>query len=116
MMNEQGLAKYFLAEAVHIVVHILNRCRSNALKDKTPVETWCGIKHSVSYFKIFGCIYYAQVPAAKRKKLDEKSQKYIVLGYSDVTKGYRILNVKTNKLVVIGDVIFHEKNNMESGG
>ena len=38
MMNEKWLPKYFWAEAVHTAVHILNRCPTKALKDKTPVE------------------------------------------------------------------------------
>ena len=38
----------------------------------------------------------------------KKSQKCVFLGYSDVTKGYRLLDVKTNKLVS-RDVIFDEK-------
>ena len=38
MINEKGLPKYFWAEAVHTTVHILNRCPTKALKDKTPVE------------------------------------------------------------------------------
>ena len=56
MMNEKGLPKYFWAEAVHTAVHILNRCPTKALNDKTPIEAWSGIEPSVSHFKIFGCI------------------------------------------------------------
>ena len=41
--------------------------------------------------------------------MDKKSQKCVFLGYSDVTKGYRLPDVKTNKLVVSRDVIFDEK-------
>ena len=41
--------------------------------------------------------------------MDEKSQKCVFLGYSDVTKGYRLLDVKTKELVVSRDVIFYEK-------
>ena len=72
-------------------------------------QAWSGIKPSVSHLKIFGCICYAHVPSEKRIKLDEKSQKCVFLGYSDVTKGYRLLYVKTNKFVVSRDVIFDEK-------
>ena len=94
---------------VHTTLHILKRCPTKALKDKTSVEAWRGFKPSVSHFKIFGCICYAHVPAEKITKLDEKSQKCVFLGYSDVTKGYRLLDDKTNKLVVSRDVIFDEK-------
>ena len=45
----------------------------------------------------------------KEKKLDEKSQKCLFLSYSDVTKAYWLLDVKTNKLVVSRDVIFYGK-------
>ena len=60
---------------VHTTLHILKRCPTKALKDKTPVEAWSGIKPSVSYFKKFGCICYAHAPAEKRTKFDGKSQK-----------------------------------------
>ena len=60
-------------------------------------------------FKKFECIYYAHVPTEKGPKLDGKSQKCILLGYSDMTKGYRLLDVNINKLVVSRDVIFNEK-------
>ena len=50
MMNDKGLPKYFWAEAVHTTVHILNRCPTKALKEKTPVESGSGIKPFVSHF------------------------------------------------------------------
>ena len=108
-MNEKGLPKYFWAEAVHTTVHILNRCPTKTLKDKTPIEAVSGIKSSLIHFKNFGCISYALVLAQKRTKLHEKNQKCVFLGYSDITKGYRLLDVKTKKLVVSRDVIFDEK-------
>ena len=67
-----------------------------------------GIKPSV-YFKNFWCICHAHVPAEKRTKLEKKSKRCVFLGYSDVTKGYRRLDVKTNKLVFSKEVIFDEK-------
>jgi hypothetical protein len=49
----------------------------------TPEETWSNIKPSVSYFRVFGCVGYAHVPDAQRKKLDPKSIKCILLGVSE---------------------------------
>ena len=45
----------------------------------------------------------------KEQNLMEKVKKYIFLVYSDVTKGYKLFDVKTNKLVISRDVIFDEK-------
>ena len=44
----------------------------------------------------------------KKNKIGCKKSKCVFLCYSDVTKGYRLLDVKTNKLVS-RDVIFDEK-------
>ena len=50
----KGCQNCFWAEAVHTAVHILNRCPTKALKDKTLVEAWRGIKPSVSHLKFLG--------------------------------------------------------------
>ena len=46
----------------------------------------------------------------KEQNLMKKvKKKCIFLRYSDVTKGYKLFDFKTNKLVVSRDVIFDEK-------
>ena len=109
IMNEKGLLEYFWAKAVHITVYILNTCPTKALEEKTTNEELSGIKPLVSHFKILGCICYSHIPTEKRTKLHEKIQKYIFLGYSDVRKDYRLLGVKTIKLVGSKDVSIDEK-------
>lgn len=109
MMNEKSLPKEFWAEAVHTAVYILNRCPTKAVKNMIPFEAWSGFKPSVSHFKVFGCIGYAHIPTEKRTKFDDKSQKCIFVGYSTSSKGYRLFNVETEKLIVSRDVIFNEK-------
>ncbi|KAK4385501.1 hypothetical protein Sango_2674100 [Sesamum angolense] len=44
----------------------------------------------------------------KRHKLEEKIEKGIFLGYSTQSKGYRIYNLKTKKLIISRDVEFDE--------
>ncbi|XP_024177774.1 uncharacterized protein LOC112183641 [Rosa chinensis] len=109
MMNEKSLPKDFWAEVVHTAVYILNICPTKAVKNMTPFEAWSGFKQSVSHFKIFGCICYAHIPAEKTSKFDEKSQKCIFVGYSTSSKGYRLFNVETKKLIVSRDVVFNDK-------
>ena len=62
----------------------------------------------MGYFKIFGCIAYAFVKPQNREKFDEKGEKYLFIGYSDESKGYRLLDPRTNQLVISRDVVFDE--------
>ena len=109
MLHDKGLPKTFWAEAVSTAVYLLNRCPTKAVWNRTPFEAWSGRKPSVKYFKVFGSIAYAQVPKEKRHKLDESSEKSIFIGYSTMSKGYRLYNLKIQKVIASRDVIFDEK-------
>lgn len=61
------------------------------------------------HLKVFGCICYSQVPKEKRYKLDETSERCIFTGYSSQSNGYRLYNLKINKIVISRDVLFDEK-------
>ncbi|KAL0329071.1 UNVERIFIED_CONTAM: Retrovirus-related Pol polyprotein from transposon TNT 1-94 [Sesamum radiatum] len=108
IINEMGLPKTFWAIAVDTTIYILNRCPTKSERNKMPYEAWTRLKPSLSHFKVFGCICYVHIPAEKRTKFDEKSEKCIFIGYSSNTKGYRLLKLNTNKLIVSRDVTFHE--------
>lgn len=58
--------------------------------------------------KVFGCIAYVHVPNELRKKLDNKAEKCIFVGYSEETKGYKLYNPYTQKIIIIRDVTFDE--------
>jgi hypothetical protein len=100
MLHEKGLPKTFWAEAVYTVVYLMNRCPTKAVWGKTPFEAWSGRKLSIKHLRVFGCICYAQIPKEKRYKLDERSEKCIFVGYSSMSKGYRLYNLKTNKVII----------------
>lgn len=46
----------------------------------------------------------------KRRKLDDKGEKCIFLGVSDLSKAYKLYNPITKMIVVSRDVIFDEEN------
>lgn len=62
----------------------------------------------MGHFKVFGCIGHVHIPEAKRKKLDDKSLRCVFLGTSDESKGYRMYDPVSNKIIVNRDVIFEE--------
>ncbi|KAI5316235.1 hypothetical protein L3X38_045411 [Prunus dulcis] len=83
VLSAKQIPKTFWPEAVNWTLHVLNRCPTLAMKNKTPEEAWNGHKPSVDHFRIFGCIAHVHVPDTKRVKLDAKSCKCILLGIKD---------------------------------
>jgi hypothetical protein len=83
---------------------LLNRLPTKALEDKTPYEGWNGVKPAVDHLRIFGSICYYHIAEPKRSKLDNKAQKGVLVGYGITTKGYRILCLQTEKVILSRDV------------
>ncbi|CAJ2672444.1 unnamed protein product [Trifolium pratense] len=108
MLSEKHLPKFLWGEAVNLAVHILNRSPTLAVKDKTPEEAWSDIKPAIHYLKVFGCVAHVHIPEAKRKKLNAKSFRCVMLGISDESKAYRLFDPTTKRIVISKDVIFEE--------
>ena len=108
MLEESNLDRSYWAEAVNTAVYLKNRSPTIAVSNVTPEESWTGRKPDVSNLRIFGCKAFAHVPKANRRKLDPKSTECVFVGYCETSKGYRLIDKNTKKLIVSRDVIFFE--------
>ena len=108
MLAHAGMPNGYWAEAVSTAAYLRNRVTTSALHDKTPFELWYGKRPNVSHLRVFGCIAYAHVPDCERKKLDKKARKLRFVGYCKTSKGYRLYDENTRKLIKSRDVIFNE--------
>eukprot|EP01018_Ginkgo_biloba_P029039 Gb_03181 [translate_table: standard] len=110
MLSGAGLEKKLWAEIVMTSCYLINRSLSSSLGDKTPHEVRYGKKPSLKHLRVFGCEAYVHVPKEKRTKhkLDDKSSKCIFLGYSEVSKAYKVYELKSKKVHITRDVIFDE--------
>ncbi|KAJ3703208.1 hypothetical protein LUZ61_006913 [Rhynchospora tenuis] len=104
MLKSKNMPKEFWAEAVQCAVYVQNRCPHAKLTKQTPQEAWSGIKTTVSHLKIFGSVAYAHVPDQRRTKLDDKSKKYVFIGYDEKTKAFRLFDPIEKKVIVSRDV------------
>lgn len=95
------------AEMVSTAVYILNRSGPTSIDGKSPYELWHHKKPRLSHLRIIGSNCYPHVPKQRRKKLDKKAQKGILIGY-DSDEGYRIWDSNTCKLIRSRDVVFDE--------
>ena len=109
MLHEKNLPKKFWAEAANTSVFLQNRLPTKAVKDRTPFEAWYGFKPSLTFLKVFGCLCFSYIPQVKRDKLDKKSVPVIFIGYSSVSKAYKVFQPQTENIIFSRDVYFIEK-------
>ena len=107
MLLNSKLPKKFWGEAISTAVYLKNRTPVEAL-NKTPFEVWHGKKPKVNHLRMFGSDAYAHVLRDERAKFDTKTRKCIMIGYGNVTKGYRLYDAIEGKIIYSHDVQFNE--------
>ncbi|KAL4290879.1 hypothetical protein GQ457_14G021340 [Hibiscus cannabinus] len=109
MLKAKNMPKEFWAEAVSCAVYLSNHSPTKNLDNVTPQEAWSGRKPSVRHIWVFGSIAYAHVPDQGRLKLDDRSSKYVFIGYDSNSKGYKLFNPSNGRIVISRDVEFDEQ-------
>ncbi len=98
------------AEVMAHAVYTLNRTLSRT-GSVTPYQKYQGIKPSVSHLRGFGLLCYSHVSDEKRRKLDPKGEKCILLDYE--TTCYRVLILTTLRVKITRDVVFDGENDLK---
>jgi transposase InsO family protein len=96
------------AEAALTSAYLRNRLPTTSVSGVTPVELWRGAKPSVDHLRPFGCVAYVHVPKVRRTKLDARSHRCYLLGYSTNSQQYRLFDDVANAVIQSRDVVFDE--------
>uniref|UniRef100_A0AAG5DSQ9 Integrase catalytic domain-containing protein n=1 Tax=Anopheles atroparvus TaxID=41427 RepID=A0AAG5DSQ9_ANOAO len=110
MLLDAALPKRYWGEAVLTAAYLQNRLPSKST-DLTPYELWTGHKPDMSKLRVFGCQAFVHIPDEKRKKFHPKSKKMTFLGYSENHKGYRFVDVTSDRVTISRDAQFLELGN-----
>lgn len=88
-----GLPKRFWAKAISTTCYTKNRCIINKFHEKTTYELLKDKKPIVSYFHTFysKCFIHNN-EKSNLKVFDERVDKGLFMGYSTVSKAFRVLN------------------------
>ena len=57
-------------------------------------------KPNVGHMRIFGILAYAFVPPQQHHKLQDKATKCVSVGYNKESKGYRLFQPTTSKIII----------------
>lgn len=72
-----------------------------------PKEIWTRKKVNYSQLKLFGCEAIRNIRKDHKTKLDDKSTRFIFLGYEGGDFGYRFRDLVKSKVSRSRDVIFN---------
>ena len=108
ILLEKDLPIRVWGKASNTVVCLSNRISTKAVKDLTPFEFWYAYKPSLKFLKVFGCLCITYILQVKRDKLDKKVEVDIFVGYSIISKVYRVFQPQISRVIVSRDVHFAE--------
>ncbi|KAJ9539198.1 hypothetical protein OSB04_031931 [Centaurea solstitialis] len=108
MLSEANLGTQFWAEAVNTACYTQNRSLIVKRFRRTPYELFRNRKPSIEHLHIFGCVCYILNNKDNLGKFDSKSDDGIFLGYSSISKTYRVFNKRRQAIEETIHVKFDE--------
>lgn len=113
LLKSMGVLGEFWGEAVSTAVYLLNRAPTKSVVGKTPYEAYYDRKPSVNHLRIFGCLAHVKVVKPHLSKLADRSKQMVFIGYDMNTKGYRMFDPASRRVVVTRDAVFEEEKKWE---
>ncbi|GJY46364.1 retrovirus-related pol polyprotein from transposon TNT 1-94 [Tanacetum coccineum] len=108
------LPEFLWAEAVATACFTQNRSIINIRHNKTPYELLHGRKPNVEYFHVFGSLCYPTNDHDDLGKMKPKADIGVFIGYSETSRGFRIYNRRTKRIMETIHVKFDELTAMAS--
>ncbi|GJU23670.1 integrase, catalytic region, zinc finger, CCHC-type containing protein [Tanacetum coccineum] len=102
------LPKFLWVEAISTVCFTQNRSIIYQRYNKTPYELLHGRKPNVEYFHVFGSLCYPTNDRDGLGKMKPKADIGIFIGYLETSRGFRIYNQRTKKIMETIPVKFDE--------
>ncbi|KAJ9565991.1 LOW QUALITY PROTEIN: hypothetical protein OSB04_001957 [Centaurea solstitialis] len=105
---QASLPPIFWVEALLSSVHTFNLLPSTTIQYKTPFEVLFGFSPTYSHLRVFGCLCYPNTSPTSVHKLAPRSSACVYLGPSTDHRGYRCLDLITQKVIISRHVNFDE--------
>ena len=95
-------------EAFLTATFLINRVPSKVIHNETPLERLFNRKPEYSFLRTFGCACWPNLRPYNSHKLSFRSTRCAFLGYSNLHKGYKCLDISSGRIYISRDVAFDE--------
>jgi len=109
LLFQSHLPLPYWGDCVLSAVHLINRLSAPVLEDISPFEVLTKKKPNYDELKVLGCLCYASTSPKNRLKFDPRARACAFLGYPSGYKGYKLLDLETNDIIISRHVVFHEE-------
>jgi hypothetical protein len=106
LLIQASLPGRYWAERLHTATYLLNRLPTMAIQAACPHLALFGSAPSYEHMSVFGCTCYPNTTATAPHKLSPRSTRCVFISYSADHKGYRCLDLSTNRLIISRHVVF----------
>ncbi|GKE44615.1 ribonuclease H-like domain-containing protein [Tanacetum coccineum] len=96
----------YWVEALNMAAHLLNMLPSTAINNEIPFTKLYNQTHTYEHLRVFGSLCYPHIDVSH--KLEPRSTPCIFLGYPSNHRGYRCLDLASNKIIISRYVRFDE--------
>jgi hypothetical protein len=103
-----SLPLVYWVEALHTATYLVNRLPTKTLASSTPYYHLHSTQPSYEHLKVFGCACYPNMSSTAPHELAPRSSLCVFLGYSLEHKGYRCLELESNRIITSRHVVFYE--------
>ncbi|GJW67998.1 ribonuclease H-like domain-containing protein [Tanacetum coccineum] len=106
LLFQANLPPTFWVEALNMAIQLLNILPSTAIANDIPYTRLYGKDPNYTLLRIFGCLCYPHLYPSH--KLEPRATPSIFLGFASSHRGYRCLDLHTNKIIISRHVTFDE--------
>jgi hypothetical protein len=112
LMRQAKLPREYWSSAVRTFAYIRNKVPLSANKEHIPEAIFFKTAIDYAHLRVFGCVAWAHVPKERRRAMEAKAIKCIMIGYGQQdekgVKGYVLWNPTTRERIITANVKFWE--------
>ena len=88
--------------------YLINRIPSRILDFSTPLHHLFQEQPNYSFLRVFGCAIWRNLRPYNKHKIEFRSKQCVFIGYSNLRKGYKCLDISSGRVYISRDVVFDE--------